>query len=299
MSRRSCLAALAAAIALAVSTRPAGADVVVEGTLKANLLMFGKTDGRVTVRTRGDRQATEITGVTSSLFDTATTPLRGRTIVRLDRRLVWTVNPADTSHTEVTFADASVARRVLAAPAPESLTIVPRTERDTIAGHPARRVDARWLMSPAPGAPALRMDAEIWVARGSAAVESLLAFERRASAAGGPGALFETAGLPRAGAAHVPTFERLGGYPLRVLVRMVVPGFGGGGSLPPADSARAAAEDLDPRTGAMTVARFEVSALRGEPVAAEAYELPPGSKRRTSAEESLLEMARPASPAKR
>lgn len=291
-------AAMVAAIAFAVFARPSTADVVVEGRLNANLLLFGKSEGRIVVHTAGDRQATEITGVTTGTFDSTATPLRARTIVRLDKGLVWTVNPADTSHTEVTFADASVARRVLAAPAPESLVIIPRAERDTIAGHAVQRVDARWTMSPAPGTPPIGMEAELWVARTGAAVESLLAFERRSRAAGGPGALLETAGLPRAGAAHVPEFERLGGYPLRVIVRIVVPGFGGG-TLSAADSAQAAAEGLDARTGAMTVARLEVTALRTGTVPPGTYELFPGSKRRTSAEESLLEMARPAPPRKR
>lgn len=289
---------LAAVIASSAAAVPTGADVMVEATLKANLLMFGRTDARIVVRAAADRQATEITGTTTSAFDSTSTPLRARTIVRLDKGLVWTVNPADTSHTEVTFADASIARRVLAVPAPESLVIVSRAERDTIAGHAVQRVDARWTMSPAMGAPAIGMDAEMWVARTGAAVESLLAFERRSRAAGGPGALLETAGLPRAGAGHVPTFDRLGGYPLRVVVRMAVPGFSGG-TPSPEDSARAAAEGLDARTGAMTVARLEVTALRNETVAPGIYELPRGSKRRTSSEESLLEMARPSPPRKR
>jgi hypothetical protein len=279
----------------------AGGDVLAEGRLRSSLPFLGTTIATLEVRTAPDRQATTITGATTTPFDSLPDPIALRRIVRLDRRLTWTLDLRDTTHTEVSFVTAQAVRglSVFAALPPESLVVAPHAARDTVAGHAVQRVDVRWTFRPAPGVPAVPCHAEAWVARSGAAVESLLAFERRAARAGAAAPPPSPGPLAALSALSGPYFERLGGYPLRVRVRASLTGIPGA---PPDDGAGApGAKDADP-AGMTTLAVLEIITLRAAPAPPRVFELPPRSKRVSSPEEDLLELGggpRPGAPPRR
>lgn len=90
---------------LLVCVTSANADVTRKQTVSSQFM--GANEGTTTEYYSGDRHATESTlRWTRGLMKTMSggKPVESGTIVRLDKELIWTLNPKDKTYTEMTFA---------------------------------------------------------------------------------------------------------------------------------------------------------------------------------------------------
>lgn len=261
-----------------------------------------------------DRQSVDFSGPVTSLMGSDRVPTRSRGIIRLDRRLVWTVDFTDSTYTETPFdivrscvrlRDSLVAnaggqgwlwRRSEKSETPETLAVAER-----VAGVTTVHLRQK---GPPPGGSGLAAEpdprTEWWEARDLpgldayhrfvVARDSLLgpdAEAARSSGWTGSGGAFDA--LARTGAASGS------GYPMRLVVRMDL----SAGATDTSAAATLADSTLrkmgiDPASHSMTLIDMEVVRVEFADARADRFEVPRGFRRKASIEEQWLEDVRQA-----
>jgi len=291
---------LLAAFALAAGASAAGADVTIESRLTIES-MGGGGSGPVTVELSGLKRREERRLVFSGPFAPANPETTESAITRLDRAVLYRLDPADSSYDEVPLARVGALMRKGGAGVPpgvdpaSSLDITWTVETaapggsETIAGHVATPsvITLRGKgKSRQTGQPIeLALVSEVWTAPGVPGAAELRAFDTRYATAVGmaPGALEETLasfGLSKA-ALHMLTAARakVRGTPLRTVMRLEMPGLSDmlaklQASMPGASG------DLPPVEGPLVTSTIEVTSITAGRIAPERFRVPAGFRRK-------------------
>lgn len=248
LSSRGGISALVCLLTLAPAASLRADVVVKEKTVSEGLGGFGNGTTTTTLTVAGDRSRSEGEFVyTGPLKTLAGKPRATVSITRLDREVVWSLEPAKKQYTELTFAE----MRAMMAEAGEAMRgAQPQEPRDadmrftvdvkrtgakqTIAGHPCEQAIVTVVGKPehpSEDAPAagFTMTMDLWLARGLRENAEMVAYQRRmAERLGMDPTLRSTAGAAAAmyGNALSEMAEKmkgLDGYPLRSVFTIAGP----------------------------------------------------------------------------
>jgi hypothetical protein len=246
----------------------AHADLIVQSRSSARVHDVATGERLITTRYGRDRDCIDEIG-TTTVLNGSSQPIRRRTIVRWDRRLVWEISLDDSIYHETTFAQrlaAADSMKAVAHMKTDSLVVTRLADRDTVAGYAVEHVRVHYrIHMPEWSAPAV-CDADVWVAASGARIGELIRHERRSV-----GELEKNLRLidPQW---PLSSTALLGGYPMRVSTEMSRPSAFG--------------DSIATRPGRVSTTR-EVVSVREVPESAKAFELPRGFKREQSFEELL------------
>lgn len=262
--RRTCAVILALAVLGCVEF--ARADVVLHGRMR--VLVLDRAEGETVTRYRRDRRCEDFA------FDGAD-GARTRTIVRLDKRVIWWVNFAESTYTEVGFDHArSVVDSFPARPA-SGPSAWRELGRGMVAGIPVRHLTWSDTIPAAP--PGSKMRGDVWMAAATGMPPEVGTFERELAKTGVLGRVNSIPSPIRGMGAALPA-----GMPMRVRTLFAAPGMNdrraGIPAPTPVDSMRALG--FDPEQGGVEMNWFEVTRIREEPVPDSAYEPPPGFRKK-------------------
>lgn len=249
------------------------ADVVVHARTRA--FMIAGAEGETVTHTRGDRRCEEI--VLRSSDAAASPDVHLRTIVRLDKGLVWAIHLEDSTYTETTFQRANP-RHVTQAPVSLWKELEPAMITGIRTRHWVWSPPAHW--SPAPE-PVFRMDA--WIAVDFPGSAKVAAFERAFAAASGMSTVAFLGSGPnplQAFGAPLPPGLVIRSRCLHKIRRI--------GDRPrPTPTERDAAEmravGFAPEEGGIEASWGEVTRVEQATVADAIYELPPGLRKTPNA----------------
>jgi hypothetical protein len=257
---------LIVALLAAAPARPAHADAVLRGRM--SVLVLDRGQGETVTRYRRDRRSEDFA------FDPSGDG-RMRTIVRLDKRVIWWINFAESTYTEVGFDHARSVVDLLP-PRPESGPSAWReVGHGTFAGVPVRHLTWSDTIPAAPPGSKMRVDA--WIASATGMPPEVDTFERDLAKTGVLGRVNSIPSPLRGMGAALPA-----GVPMRVRTLFAAPGMNdrraGIRAATPVDSMRALG--FGPEQGGVELNWFEVTGVREEPVPDGEYEPPPGFRKK-------------------
>jgi len=252
---------------LALSTAGiAPADVVLHG--KMRVLVLDRGEGETVTRYRPDRRSEDFA------FDRSDGK-HMRTIVRLDKRVIWWINFAESTYTEVGFDHARSVVDSFPARPKSGPSAWRELGHGTVAGVPVRRLTWSDTIPHAP--PGSKMRGDVWMASATGVPPDVEAFERELAKTGVLGRVNSIPSPIRGMGAALPA-----GMPMRVRTLFAAPGMNDTrATLPaatPVDSMRALG--FGPEQGGVELNWFEVTRIREEPVPDGLYEPPPGFRKK-------------------